>query len=64
MQWNALNGGLIGHPSRHMDDIGAKGDLNCAGMALDVPVEMNFSMRPREYFGGILVKIWQFLSLV
>jgi hypothetical protein len=36
--------GLMGHPSRNIEDIGAKGDLNYTNMAQEFSVEKNFSI--------------------
>ena len=38
--------GLIGHPSRNMENTGVEHDLNYADQAQEVSGEMNFSMRP------------------
>lgn len=48
--------GLIGHPSRNMEDTGVEHDLNCADQAQEVSGEMNFSMRPIDCSCDILVK--------
>jgi hypothetical protein len=58
--WKAVEGfkwGLMGHPSRSMEDC-AESDLNCAGLA---QVEMNFSMYPRDWFLLLLLLLfWYF----
>ena len=36
--------GLMGYPSRNMEDFVAESDLNCADLAQEVSVEKNFSM--------------------
>ena len=48
--------GLMGLPSRNMDDIGADGDLNPGGLDEEVSEEKNFSMLPSDHFCDILVK--------
>ena len=48
--------GLIGHPSRNMENTGVEHDLNCADQAQEVSGEMNFSMRPIDCSCDILVK--------
>ena len=48
--------GLIGHPSRNMEDTGVEHDLNCADKAQEVSGEMNFSMQPIDCSCDILVK--------
>ena len=45
--------GLVGHPSRNMEDFVAKDDLNCGSLALEV--SENFNMWPRDCFCDILV---------
>ena len=47
--------GLVGHPSRNMEDFVAENDLNWADLAQEVPVKI-FSMWPRDCFCSILVK--------
>ena len=47
--------GLMGYPSRNMEDFVTESDLNCADLAQEVSVE-NFNMWPRDCFCGILVK--------
>jgi hypothetical protein len=44
MQWNALNGGLMGHPSRNMEDFVAGSNLNCFDLAQEISKEKNFRM--------------------
>ena len=46
--------GLMGYPSRNMEDFVTESDLNCVDQAQEVSVE-NFSVA-RDYFCGILVK--------
>ena len=47
--------GLMGHPSRSMEDSGAEGDLNYGGLAQEIS-EKNFSTLPRDHSCDILVK--------
>ena len=47
----------MGHPSRNMENSGAKCDLiNCGELSQDVSEEKNFSMLPRDCSCDILVK--------
>jgi hypothetical protein len=46
----------MGYPSKNMEDFVTESDLKCADMAQEVSVGKNFSMWPRDYFCGILVK--------
>ena len=48
--------GLMGYPSRNMEDFIAEYDLSCADLAQEISVEENFRMWPRDCFCGILVK--------
>ena len=48
--------GLMGCPSRNMDDFVTESDLNCADLAQEVSVE-NLSMWPRDCFYGMLVSV-------
>ena len=48
--------GLMGYPSRNMEDFVAEYDLNCVDLAQEVSVEKNFSMWPRDCSCDILVK--------
>jgi hypothetical protein len=48
--------GLMGYPSKNMEDFVTESDLKCADMSQEVSVGKNFSMWPRDYFCGILVK--------
>ena len=49
--------GLMGHPSRNMEDISrSAGELNCEVLAQAVSEEKNFSMLPRDHSCDILVK--------
>ena len=41
--------GLIGHPSRDMEDIASEGDLNCANVTQEFSVE-NFSIWSKDCF--------------
>ena len=47
---------LISYPGRAMEDFVTESGLKCADMAQEVSVGKNFSMWPRDYFCGILVK--------
>jgi hypothetical protein len=40
--------GIMGHPTRNIEDIGAKGVFNCVDLAQELSVEKNFSMWPRD----------------
>ena len=40
--------GLIGHPSRNMEDSSSAGELNCEVLAQAVSEEKNFNMLPRD----------------
>ena len=44
--------GLMGYPSRNMEDFVAVSDLNCADLAQEVSVK-NFNMWSRDCFCGI-----------
>jgi hypothetical protein len=46
---------LTDNPSRNMEDIGIKSDLNCGGLSQEVSEEKNVSMWPRDCFCDILV---------
>jgi hypothetical protein len=48
--------GLMGYPSRNMEDFVAESNLNCTDLGQEVSEEKNFSMWPRDCFCGILVK--------
>jgi hypothetical protein len=54
--------GLMGHPSRTLEDFVAESDLNCVDMAQEVLVEKNISMWSRDCFCDILVKNMAALS--
>jgi hypothetical protein len=57
--WKAMESftwGLMGYPSRNMEDFVTESDLNCVDQAQEALVEKNFSMWPRDCFCGILVK--------
>jgi hypothetical protein len=47
--------GLMGYPSRNMEDLATESDLNCVDLAQGVSVE-NFNMWPGDCFCDILVK--------
>ena len=47
--------GLMGHPSRNMEDFVTESELNSAELAQEVSVE-HFNMWPRNCFCGIWVK--------
>lgn len=38
----------MSHPSRSIEDSGAEGDVNCGGLAQEVPEEKNFSILVNE----------------
>ena len=48
--------GLLGHPSRIMENFVADCNLNCADLTQESLVEQNFRMWPRDSFCIILVK--------
>ena len=48
--------GLMGYPSRNIQDFVAECDLNYADLTQEVSVEKNFSMWPRDCFCSILLK--------
>ena len=48
--------GLMGHPSRNVEDIGSKSNLNCGCLVLKVSTEKFFSMWQTECFLDVLVK--------
>ena len=48
--------GLMGHPSRNMEDFVAGSNLNCVDLAQEISKEKNFSMWHKDCFCGILVK--------
>ena len=48
--------GLMGHPSRNMEDFVAGSDLNCVDLAQKISKEKNFRMWHKDCFCGILVK--------
>jgi hypothetical protein len=56
LQMECFTWGLMGHPSRNMEDFGSESVLNCVDLAQDVSQEKNFRMWPRDCFRGILVK--------
>jgi hypothetical protein len=48
--------GLMGHPSRNMEDFVAGSNLNCVDLAQEISKEKNFRMWHKNCFCGILVK--------
>ena len=48
--------GLMGHPSRNMEDFVAGSNLNCVDLAQEISKEKNFRMWHKDCFCGILVK--------
>jgi hypothetical protein len=48
--------GLMGHPSRNIEDSGAEGDLNCRNLAQEILGEKHISMWPSEHYCDILAK--------
>jgi hypothetical protein len=54
--WKAVEWGLVGHPSRNMEDLVAGSNLNCVDLAQEISKEKNFRMWHKDYFCGILVK--------
>lgn len=48
--------GLVDHPRRNIEDIGAGGDLNFWGLGQEVSEEKNVNMWPRDCFCDVLVK--------
>jgi hypothetical protein len=48
--------GLMGHPSRNMEDFVTVSDLNYVVLAQEVSEEKNFRLWHRDCFCGILVK--------
>ena len=47
--------GLMGHPSRNMEDFVAGSNLNCVDLAQEISKEKIFSMWHKDCFCGILV---------
>ena len=47
--------GLMGHPSRNMEDFVTESDLNCVDLAQEVSEEKNFSVWLRDCFCRILL---------
>jgi hypothetical protein len=47
--------GLVGHPSRNMEEFVTESDLNCMDLAQKVSMQ-NFNMCPRDCFCVILMK--------
>ena len=45
-------------PSRNVETIGEKDDLNCADLAQEVSMEKNISMWPRQSFVIFWEKTW------
>jgi hypothetical protein len=57
--WKALEcfkWGLIGHPSRNMEDFVAGSNLNCIDLAQEISKEKNFRIWYKDCFCDILVK--------
>jgi hypothetical protein len=57
--WKAMEcfkWGLIGHPSRNMEDFVARSNLNCVDLGQEISKEKNFRMWHKDCFCGILVK--------
>jgi hypothetical protein len=57
--WKAMKcfkWGLMGYPSRNMEDFVAVSDFSCADLAQEGSVEKDVSMWPRDCFCSILVK--------
>ena len=48
--------GLMGHPSRNMEDFVAGSNLNCVDLAQEISKEKYFSMWHKDCFCSILVK--------
>ena len=48
--------GLMGHPSRNMEDFVAGSNLNCIDLVQDISKEKTFRMWHKDCFYGILVK--------
>jgi hypothetical protein len=48
--------GLMGHPSRNMEDFAAGSNFNCVDLVSEISKEKNFSMWHKDCFYGILVK--------
>ena len=48
--------GLMGHPSRNIEDLAAGSNLNCVDLAQEISKEKNFSVWHKDCFCGILVK--------
>ena len=57
--WNSVEcfkWGLMGHPSRNMEDFVAGSGLNCVDLAQKISKEKNFRMWHKDCFCGIVVK--------
>jgi hypothetical protein len=57
--WNTVKCfkcGLMGHPSRNIQEFVAGSNLNCVDLVQEISKEKNFSMWHKECFCGILVK--------
>jgi hypothetical protein len=64
--WNTVECfklGLMGHPSRNMEDFVAGSNLNCVDLAQEISKKKNFRMWPKYCFCGILVKNVAILAL-
>jgi hypothetical protein len=53
-QWN-VKWGLMGYPSKNMEEFVAEGDLKCENLALGVSKGKNFTTWPRDCFCDVLV---------
>ena len=56
--------GLMGHPSRDINDFVSESYLNCSDLAQESSVEKNFIMWPTDCFSGILMKNVAIFALV
>jgi hypothetical protein len=57
--WNTVECfklGLMGHPSRNMEDLVAGSNLNCVDLAQEISQANDFSMWHKDWFCGLLVK--------
>ena len=55
--------GLMGYPSKNMEDFVTESDLKCANLDQSVSVE-NFSMWPRDCFCSILGRTSLLFALI
>ena len=44
--------GLMGHPSRNMEDFVAGSNLNCVDLAQEISKEKNFRVKHKDWFCG------------